>query len=187
MATGQNTALDSQILSFSAQRSHADWRATTDRAARLVAVKLLATRAATEKLAQAVDSGVVEFVITSTDGQVSLRARLALDTELPPRDVVGSGKVMIDWSRGVVAAGDARIALSRVELRLLSALIEAGGEVVERATLAQELWPSANTPVAEREKGLAVYVCGLRKRLAAIGLATAVQTVRGVGYRIDFG
>jgi len=27
-------------------------------------------------------------------------------------------------------------------------------------------------------------VCGLRKRLAAIGLASALQTVRGTGYRL---
>ena len=37
---------------------------------------------------------------------------------------------------------------------------------------------------SERENALAVYVCTLRKRLAAIGLGQALQTVRGVGYRL---
>ena len=46
-------------------------------------------------------------------------------------------------------------------------------------------WPKRKLPAAERENALGVYIHSLRKRLAAIGLRNALQTVRRVGYRLE--
>jgi len=56
---------------------------------------------------------------------------------------------------------------------------------VPRATLISRAWPKRKPVAAERENALGVYIHSLRKRLAAIGLANALQTVRTVGYRLD--
>jgi len=69
-------------------------------------------------------------------------------------------------------------------LRLLSGLLENNGQAVRRETLIERAWPRRRPGGSETENVLAVYICTLRKRLAAIGLANALHTIRGVGYRI---
>jgi DNA-binding winged helix-turn-helix (wHTH) protein len=69
-------------------------------------------------------------------------------------------------------------------LRLLAALFDGAGKPVSRKELIARVWPSDDMPATERENALAVYVCSLRKRLAAIGAASALVTVRGHGYRL---
>jgi DNA-binding response OmpR family regulator len=76
------------------------------------------------------------------------------------------------------------VSLSRTELRLLSGLLESNGEPVAGATLIERAWPGDGAPGGDPKNLLAVYVWSLRKRLSAIGLGSALKTVRGTGYRM---
>lgn len=135
-----------------------------------------------ERLQQHVSHDGDEFVLSSADGQLSVRLRLSLQREsLEPR--AGDASVLIDWSQSTIARGRRRVALSRTELRLLAALLEDGGKPVTRSVIIGRVWPDSALTTAQRENALAVYVCTLRKRLSAVGLASALQTVRGTGYR----
>lgn len=148
-----------------------------------IAAHIVTTVSAGERLLGAVASGAEEFSVVSADGKTAVRVRLTIDSMQVAEERLGSG-VVVDWSRGTIAYGESRVRLTRMELRLLAALVERNGKPISRAQLAARLWPSANgTP--EKDNGLAVYVCGLRKRLSAIGLGSALQTVRGVGYQLD--
>ena len=149
-----------------------------------IAVHLVTSVAAGERLLGAVASGVEDFSVVSDDGKMAVRVRLAIDSVQVAEERLGDSGVVVDWSRGTIANGESRVRLARMELRLLAALVERKGKSISRTQLAARLWPTA-TGAPEKENGLAVYVCGLRKRLAAIGLASALQTVRRVGYRLD--
>jgi DNA-binding winged helix-turn-helix (wHTH) protein len=96
---------------------------------------------------------------------------------------LGGSSAVVDWSRSRISNGESRVRLTRTELRLLAALVDQEGGPVSRSELAARLWPGASA-IDEKETGLPVYICSLRKRLAGIGLKSALQTVRGVGYRL---
>lgn len=139
-----------------------------------------------EWLVEYLRDGERDFVLTSANGQLTIRARLFLHRR---RDVAApyvNGKVFIDWSKATVSHGERRTTLSRTELRLLAALIEGEGEPMDRAVLIARVWPAHRLRRGERENALAVYVHSLRKRLAAIGVSRVLRTVRGVGYKLDF-
>lgn len=149
-----------------------------------IAAHIVTTVSAGERLLGAVASGAEEFSVVSVDGKTAVRVRLTIDSMQVAEERLGDSAVVVDWSRGTIANGESRVRLTRMELRLLAALVERNGKSISRAQLAARLWPSASGTL-EKENGLAVYVCGLRKRLSAIGLGSALQTVRGVGYKFS--
>lgn len=149
-----------------------------------VEARLQTTVSSGERLVDAVSSGPRDFVLSSTDGRISVRVRLAVADVSTTDHHTSAGWMIVDWSRGIVANGTARATLSRTDLKLLSLLLDGAGSAVPRATLVSALWPPRQPPRPDREKGLAVYVCNLRKRLETIGLGDALETVRGAGYRV---
>jgi DNA-binding response OmpR family regulator len=142
--------------------------------------------AGSARILKALHAGCGTFVLSAVDGQMSARVRLtivgarAAETECR----LGAASATIDWSRSTVANGSHRVALSRTELRLLAALLEGDGQPVPRSTLIGRVWPSDDRTDVDRENTLGVYIWSLRKRLASIGAGNALQTVRGVGYRV---
>jgi len=138
----------------------------------------------TARLVQMIATGVDEFVLTSADGRISVRARLSIDSVDFSEQCLPGSNVVVDWTRATVANDGNCVRLSRTELRLLSGLLENNGQAVRRETLIERAWPRRRPGGGETENVLAVYICTLRKRLAAIGLANALHTIRGVGYRI---
>lgn len=93
------------------------------------------------------------------------------------------GPVELHPSILVAVVHDRRIELSPREFGLLSALVEARGETVERATLLRKVWgiefdPGTNT--------VDVHVARLRRRLGPAD-AGLIRTVVGHGYALDIG
>lgn len=150
-----------------------------------VVARLVTTSSSSERLLRSVANGVSEYIVTSADASVAIRGRLSIESVQINEQRFGGGQVVIDWANGVVTNGSNRVSLSRTERRLLSALVEGNGDAVQRAALIARAWPGHSMSVMQRENALAVYICTLRKRLAAIGLGSVLCTVRGVGYRIN--
>jgi DNA-binding response OmpR family regulator len=74
--------------------------------------------------------------------------------------------------------------LSRNEGQLLAALLRAKGKVVRREALLEALWDDLEFV---DDNTLTVNVTRLRRKLAELGIADAVRTVRGEGYRLEVG
>ena len=174
-----------QVLVRPAGRS----KSTADRSAgsnaRTVGACLSMSARATARLVQMIATGADHFVIMSADGRISVRARLAIDSVDFAEQCVPGSDVVVDWTRATISNEGSCIRLSRTELRLLSALLENNGHAVRREALIERAWPRRELRSVETENALAVYICSLRKRLAAIGLADSLQTLRGVGYRLS--
>ena len=82
---------------------------------------------------------------------------------------------------GAEAAEAALIELTAKESQLLEALMRAGGRVVSKDDLIMHLWGPKVSGVQNR---LEVLVHALRDKLSRLNTATAIETVRGVGYRL---
>jgi hypothetical protein len=80
---------------------------------------------------------------------------------------------------GRLYVGTQWVALSPIECRLISALLERFGSVVSRATLTRAGWPSGEPS----RNQLDVHVLRLRRRVEPLGLS--LRTLRARGYSLD--
>ena len=82
---------------------------------------------------------------------------------------------------GTLTYGDARVELTKNEMRILSALFEAKGRVVSRERLMELLW---KTDSFVDDNTLTVNVNRLRRKLECAGLGDFIVTKVGVGYML---
>ena len=78
--------------------------------------------------------------------------------------------------------GESAATLTPIEFRLLSALLARPGEVVRRRSLATAGWPDGSVVL---DNTLDACVSRLRRKLASIGASVTIDTVHGVGYRVE--
>ncbi|GAA1963479.1 response regulator transcription factor [Kitasatospora viridis] len=76
------------------------------------------------------------------------------------------------------------VEFSRTEFALLEVLLQHPGQVLPREVIMERVWGADFGPDSN---SLAVYVGYLRRKLEAGGEPRLVQTVHGVGYRLDRG
>lgn len=100
----------------------------------------------------------------------------------PPEAALEHAGVRVDLRRRRAFLGAEELPLTRRELDLLARLVRAGGVVVERETLLEDVW-GADTP--EAAASLEVIVSRLRRKLASGGGASLLRNVRGIGYALD--
>ncbi|WP_219418065.1 response regulator transcription factor [Pseudonocardia nigra] len=89
------------------------------------------------------------------------------------------GDVAIDLDRYAVTVAGAPVALTRKEFQVLAVLVRAKGVVCTRSQIVAEVW---GRPWAGANRTLDVHVATLRTKL---GRPELIQTVRGVGYRLN--
>lgn len=109
-----------------------------------------------------------------------VRARLRQPASGPDERVLRVGRVSLDLVRRTADVGDGRVSLSEREFLLLERLLLARGDVRSRERLLSEVWGYSFDPGSN-----VVDVCVGRLR-AKLG-AEVIETVRGVGYRVDAG
>ena len=106
---------------------------------------------------------------------VRVRALLRRTAAAPaPREVV------LDPAKHVVTHNSVSESLTPTEFRLLGRLIAAQGDAVRRHALIAAGWPHG---AQVSDNTLDSFVRRLRTKLAALGVAERLATVRGVGYR----
>lgn len=152
---------------------------------RRLTATLMMSEGASQRLLSELANGKTEFRLSAADGSLMLRLRVAVSTAHAAEEHI-KGSLFIDWSRSTVSNETNRVRLSRTELRLLEALLRAGGATVTRSQLIERVWAGSSLRKSERENALTVYICTLRKRLNGIGLSGSLHTVRRMGYRLAF-
>ena len=94
--------------------------------------------------------------------------------------VLKLGTVSIDTAAGKVYIGDSLLELTALEYRLLLTFAKNKGIMLSRAQILDSIWDSAGNFVEDNT--LTVYIKRLREKL---GDALNIETVRGLGYRVD--
>jgi DNA-binding response OmpR family regulator len=93
-------------------------------------------------------------------------------------DVFDDGQIYFDRSQQLLLVGRAKVELTPTEFRMLSALLERPGVVIEHHEIMERVWGDAYRDRAE----IKLYVSYLRRKLARAEI-DPIETVRGVGYR----
>jgi two-component system OmpR family response regulator len=88
----------------------------------------------------------------------------------------------LDPRRHSVTDGAREVPLSPTEFRLLALLLARPGEAVRRRDLVRAGWPHG---AIVRENTLDSYVARLRRKLKGLDDAPEIETVHGVGYRVE--
>jgi two-component system OmpR family response regulator len=133
--------------------------------------------------ADALDLGADDY-LTKPFSYVVLVARIRALTRrgAPQRPVVlTAGDLAVDPARRRVTRAGADIALTSREFALLEFLMRRRGDVVSKRAIIEDVWDmnfDADPNLVE------VYVSYLRKKIDQPYGRTAIETVRGAGYRL---
>jgi len=90
--------------------------------------------------------------------------------------------LMLDPDRLLLTWKEANIELSFTEVKIIEELMKKAGQVVSRDRLLEKIW---DDQTFVDDNTLNVYVTRVRKKLSALAIEEAVQTIRGQGYRMQ--
>lgn len=93
------------------------------------------------------------------------------------------GDKMLDISTGKLYRDDVNIELTAMEYRLLLCLVNNRGQTLSRQQLLNDIWDVAGDFV--NDNTLTVYIKRLREKLGDHEGRPLIQTVRGIGYRLE--
>jgi two-component system OmpR family response regulator len=146
-------------------------------------VLMLTARDDVEDRVTGLDSGADDYLVKPFSF-AELLARLRALTRRGPVErpvVLEVGSLRLDPSTRKVWRGAEEIALSPKEFALLETFMRRPGEVLSRLDLLEHAWDYA---YENRSNVIDVYVRYLREKIDRPFGAAALETVRGVGYRL---
>ena len=89
--------------------------------------------------------------------------------------------MILDPEAHAIVHGEARVALTPTEFRLLAALAARPGAVLRRHELVAAGWPAG---AIVHDNTLDAYVARIRSKLREVDSPTVIETARGVGYKL---
>ncbi|MGB9358093.1 MAG: response regulator transcription factor [Acidimicrobiia bacterium] len=95
--------------------------------------------------------------------------------------IVRAGSIELDQGRYQLRSGELVFDLPRREFEVLEALMVERGRIVPRGQLLDDIWGITWTD----SKTLDQHIRRLRRKLEQVDGAPRIETVRGVGYRLD--
>ncbi|MGG5810996.1 winged helix-turn-helix transcriptional regulator [Falsiroseomonas sp. CW058] len=155
------------------------------RRADMVLPIVVLARGATAEIERDVFNLGADALVARASACVTLPARLAairrriLRRKAP---VLRCGNVALDRSAGTLSVDGTAVEVTPCELNVLEALMSAQGVTLGKDVLGKHLQHD------DPEQGgaiLRVFVCRVRRKLAARGADDIIQTVWGVGYRVE--
>lgn len=182
LASAHCVVLDLQLPDASGTQIAAEIRRLSD-----IPIIILSGWGETEFRASLINQGIDDYVLKPLSVK-ELHARVArlVRPRTPAPAVCAPAQintVTFDRPRRSLRLGNQETELTHAEFQLLSALVDAGGRVVQR----EELYLRAfGRPYKDGEKVLETYISRLRQKLGQLEHSTgdAIQTARGAGYRI---
>ncbi|MFI3210634.1 MAG: response regulator transcription factor [Peptostreptococcaceae bacterium] len=103
--------------------------------------------------------------------------------ELPTKNILVSGNLSVNLSKHEVIKGDEKIDLTLKEFELLKLLLENKGKVLSRNHLLDKIW---GYEYYGETRTVDVHIRYLRKKIEGDSSSEKyIQTIRGVGYKID--
>jgi two-component system OmpR family response regulator len=95
--------------------------------------------------------------------------------------ITDEGPLRLDPTRRAAGCGDASVALTQTEYRILGALAGRPGEMLRRAEIVSAAWPPG---ALVSENTIDAYVARLRRKLRSLPGAPGIVTARGIGYAL---
>ena len=190
VADGETAATYLRLYQYAA--AVIDWRmpklsgldlvARLRRSGSVVPVLMLTARDTPSDRIAGLDAGADDYLIKPFDfGELLARLRALLRRPPGARPpLLALGKLELDPAARTVRFGGRHLALTGTEFGILEVLLRRSPAVVERQTIAQQVWDEESDGLASNT--ISVHLARLRSKLAGAGVR--IETVRGIGYRI---
>jgi two-component system copper resistance phosphate regulon response regulator CusR len=110
------------------------------------------------------------------------RIRVLLRNETGEQNIFETGNIVLDTEAHLVTKNGQPIELTQKEFALLEYLLRNRGKVCRRSRIIEKLWDihfDKDTSVID------VFINALRKKLDTKDSESFIQTIRGVGYRVN--
>jgi len=145
-------------------------------------VIMLTARSQVSDRVGALDQGADDYITKPFDfAELEARCRAVIRRRGgSPKNEITLGGAVFDLTSGQLRKDHTTIEFRNRELRLLEVFARRPGQILSKAQLMDRLF-SYDSDVTEN--AIEVYVGRLRKKLAETGVR--IETVRGLGYRID--
>jgi two-component system response regulator TctD len=147
-----------------------------------VPVIVLTARSQVSDRVRALDHGADDYITKPFDfSELEARCRAVLRRRGgSARNEIALGPSVFDPMAGTLRRGDATVELRSREIRLLEVFARHPGQILSKGQLMDRLF-SHDAEVTEN--AIEVYVGRLRRRIEGMGLR--IDTVRGLGYRME--
>jgi DNA-binding response OmpR family regulator len=157
------------------------------RAARLpIAILLLTARSQVEDRVTGLDSGADDYLVKPFAFDELLARVRALGRRFNPSGGDASeirvGRLVMDLKAHSLRRSDQVIDLSKTEWDLLEYMLRHPGQTLTRQNILDYVWSYENQVKPEL---VDVYISYLRQKLNQPRLSDPIQTIRGVGYRLE--
>lgn len=110
------------------------------------------------------------------------RIKVLLRNKTGEQTIFSTGNIILNTEVHIVTKNGIEIDLTQKEFALLEYLLRNKGKVCRRTRIIEKIWDihfEKDTSVID------VFINGLRKKLDTSGEASFIQTIRGVGYRVN--
>ena len=147
-------------------------------------VLMLTARGTLPDRVHGLDAGADDFLAKPFEVDELLARVRALHRRATPSAVTAmrAGDLVVDPHAGRVSRGHRQVSLSARELAILILLMQRAGRHVTRFDILDEVW-DGDTDLSSNV--IDVHIANLRAKIDTPFGRSAVQTVRGVGYRLD--
>jgi len=145
-------------------------------------VIVLTARSQVADRVSALDQGADDYITKPFDfAELEARCRAVMRRRGgAARNEIELGSVTFDLLAGTLRTGNEILELRHREIRLLEVFARHPGQILSKSHLMERLF---SYDVSVTENAIEVYVGRLRRRIEGIGLR--IETVRGLGYRIE--
>lgn len=147
-------------------------------------VLMLTAKDATPDKVTGLDAGADDYLVKPTD-LIELLARVrALGRRSPvlQTDILSIGDLQLHLDRLSIERGETSIQLSAREFQLIEYFFRHPQQVLSRDRIEQALWQWGAEP---ESNAITTLVKRLRQRLQALDAADWIETVYGMGYRLN--
>jgi DNA-binding response OmpR family regulator len=149
-----------------------------------IPILMLTARDARRDRISGLDAGADDYLVKPFDfGELAARVRALLRRpRLTQAPTLRAGDVTLDPAAHAVWRNGVQVPLTAREFSLLRYLLSRSPDVVERGDLMEQVWDSNYDGLSNT---LEVHIASLRRKLDMPGHPSPIETVRGVGYRIN--
>lgn len=149
------------------------------------AILMLTAKDTVEDRIEGLDSGADDYLVKPFEiGELLARLRALTRRNYAPileEEMVING-LILNRNSHMVRLGSEEVQLSPREFQLLDLLVQNKGQVIKREVILERIW-GFDSDVAPKTIDATVKL--IRKKLDRIGKQDLIQSIRGVGYKIE--